>query len=76
MKRDDYDRLLIIAEHGDFSPEERLQFIEETESLADAPGGIHAALPNLQRRAKLMRRSRSPRAGYMQESVRLLQELD
>lgn len=75
MKRDDYDRLLIIAEHGDLSPEERLKFIEETEAMADAPGGIPMALPDMMEEAQTLRRSHSAKARYLREAIRLLGEL-
>ncbi len=76
MKTRDYDRLLMVAEHGDLTPEERLRFIEETEVLADAPGGVHAALPNMMRRAALLGDPNSEKSRYLQEAIHLLQELE
>lgn len=76
MERQQYDRLLNLAERGDLSPEERLRFIEEAEALADAPGGVHAALPSLIQAAALLRDQDSEAARYVREAIRLLRQLE
>lgn len=76
MERQDYERLLILAERGDLTPEERLEFIEQTEELSDAPGGVRAALPHLIRAASLLRDEDSEAARSVREAIRLLREFD
>lgn len=76
MERQQYDRLLNLAERGDLSAEERLKFIEEAEALADAPGGVHAALPRLIQAAALLRDQDLAAARYVREAIRLLRQLE
>ncbi len=76
MDRLHYDRLLNVAERGDLTPEERLEFIEQAESLADAPGGVHAALPKLMHAYALLRDKDTEAAIYVREAIRLLRQLN
>ena len=76
MDRFHYDRLLNLAERGDLTPEERIEFIEQDESLADAPGGVHAALPRLIQAAALLRNQDTQVATYVREAIRLLQQME
>ena len=76
MDRFHYDRLLNVAERGDLTPEERIEFIEQAESLADAPGGVHAALPKLMHAYALLGDKDTEAATYVREAIRLLRQLD
>ncbi len=76
MDRKQYDDLLNLAERGDLEPDERREFIELAESLADAPGGIHAALPSLIKAAAHLPDLQSPAAHYVREAIRLLRQMD
>ena len=76
MDRKRYDDLLNLAERGDLDPDERREFIEMAESLADAPGGIHGALPSLIKAAAHLPDPRSPAAHYVREAIRLLRRME
>ncbi|MGE5546181.1 MAG: hypothetical protein ACM33T_04745 [Solirubrobacterales bacterium] len=78
MDRQHYDRLLSLAERSDLSPEERLKFIEEAEALADAPGGVHAALPALIRAAARLGadEDEAEAARYVREAIRMLRQME
>ena len=76
MERQQYDQLLNLAERSDLAAEECLKFIEEAEALADAPGGVHAALPRLIQAAALLRDDDLDAARYVREAIRLLRQLE
>ncbi len=76
MDRFHYDQLLNLAERGDLTPEERMEFIEQAESLADAPGGVHAVLPGLVQAAARLRPQDTEVAAYVREAIRLLRQME
>ncbi len=76
MDQEHYERLLNLAERADLSSEERMEFIEQAEALADTPGGVHAALPKLIHAAALLRDRDTEVAVYVREAIRLLRQME
>ena len=76
MDREQYDELLSLAERGDLTNDERRKFIALAEKLADAPGGVHAAMPKLIHAAALLSHKETEAAKSVREAIRLLRMLE
>jgi hypothetical protein len=75
MDRQSYDRLLHLAERADLSDEERVEFVEQAEALADAPGGLHRALPKLIRATALLGKQHPEVSAYLREAIGILRQM-
>jgi len=76
MDRERYDQMLSLAERGDLTTDERRAFIALAETLADAPGGVHAAMPKLIHAAALLSDKETEAAKAVREAIRLLRLLE
>jgi len=76
MDLEHYDELLSLAERGDLTDDERRRFIAQAETLANAPGGVHAAMPKLIHAAALLSHKDAKAAESVREAIRLLRMME